>query len=84
MTQFVSEHRIKAVPELGFGHGVSTCYVAAALARTDGGSVVTIDLERARNRSPIIEELLERPEGIRRRRLGRANPVSPRAGEGAC
>ncbi|HYG22023.1 MAG TPA: glycosyltransferase family 29 protein [Verrucomicrobiae bacterium] len=60
MTSFMTEHRVEKVLELGFAHGVSTCYMAAALARNGGGSIVTIDVASARQRQPNIEELLER------------------------
>lgn len=60
MATFIADHRIRTILELGFKHGVSTCFIAAALARTTGGSIVTIDLESARTLSPNIEQLLER------------------------
>ena len=34
--RFVSEHRFSSCLELGFAHGVSTVYIAAALERTSG------------------------------------------------
>jgi len=60
LTAFMAEHAVQNVLELGFAHGVSTCYMAAALARFGSGSIVTIDLESARQREPNIEELLAR------------------------
>ncbi len=60
MTAFISEHGIKDILELGFKHGVSTCFMAAALARTGAGSIVTIDLKSARSLVPNIEQLLDR------------------------
>lgn len=59
ITRFVQEHQLRDILELGFDHGVSTCYLAAAAAPL-GGHVTTIDLERARNREPNIEQLLHR------------------------
>lgn len=60
MMQFIADQEITAILELGFAHGVSTCYMATALARSGGGSVVTIDLEGARSLTPNVEELLGR------------------------
>ena len=40
---FVREHRLTRVLELGTNHGVSTCYAGAAVASLGGGHVVTID-----------------------------------------
>ncbi len=57
MTDFIHQHGICDVLELGFAHGVSTCYFAAAVQET-GGSVVTMDLNAARIRVPNIEELV--------------------------
>jgi predicted O-methyltransferase YrrM len=62
ITDFIHEHKMRAVLELGFAHGVSTCYIAAALEESGGGSVTTIDLEGARNRRPNIEQLFGRCE----------------------
>ena len=58
MTSFIHDHKLKDVLELGFFHGVSTCYMAAAVKEL-GGRVTTIDLASARKRSPNITELLE-------------------------
>ena len=60
ITNFIEEHNIKDILELGFAHGVSTCYLAAALSRIQGGTIVTIDRETARQREPNIETLLAR------------------------
>lgn len=60
ITQFIAEHNIRNILELGFRYGVSTCYMAAALSKLGGGSITTIDLEYTRRTSPNIEELLER------------------------
>src|SRR5678815_5342492 len=58
MTDFMKEHRLKDVLELGFYQGVSSCYIAGA-AKEMGGRLTTIDLTNARDRSPNITELLE-------------------------
>lgn len=60
ITTFISTNAVKDILELGFNHGVSTCYMAAALSEAGRGSIVTIDLEAARKMTPNVEELLER------------------------
>lgn len=60
MQDFIHQHNISSILELGFFHGVSTCYMAAALDEAGGGSIVSIDLESAQKRQPNIEELLEK------------------------
>ena len=60
VTDFIHENGCKDLLELGFGHGVSACYMAAALEEAGSGSLVTIDLELARDRVPNIEQLLEK------------------------
>lgn len=59
MTALIVEHRLHRALELGFHHGVSTCYIAAALDELGEGSLTTIDLEVARNLTPNVETLLE-------------------------
>lgn len=58
MGSFIHQNNISSILELGFYHGVSTCYMAAALKEAGGGSIVTIDLLSAENRQPNIEQLL--------------------------
>lgn len=53
-------YRPSRVLELGFAHGVSTCYLAGALEDVGGESIVTIDRTYALQRDPNIIELLER------------------------
>jgi predicted O-methyltransferase YrrM len=60
LTEFIHQNAIKDVLELGFCHGVSTCYMAAALAEKGAGSITSIDLEGARTEKPNVEELLLR------------------------
>lgn len=55
---FVREHEPKSVLELGFAHGVSSCYIGAALKANGQGTLTTIDLESARQRRPDISTLL--------------------------
>lgn len=56
---FVLSSGVRDVLELGFAHGNSTCYIAAALAERGNGSVLTIDRAEARQRRPSIIDLLE-------------------------
>jgi predicted O-methyltransferase YrrM len=58
MSELIRENHFRTILELGFRHGVSTCYLAAALQAHGGGKVVTIDLEAARHVSPSIVQLL--------------------------
>jgi len=60
ITQFIADNQVETILELGFKHGVSTCYMAAALSELGRGSIVTIDLDWARAATPNIEELLDR------------------------
>jgi predicted O-methyltransferase YrrM len=60
VTEFIQKHNISNILELGFYHGVSTCYMAAALEALGRGSIVTIDLLSAEQRNPNIEQLLEK------------------------
>ncbi|MEA2454573.1 MAG: hypothetical protein QOI45_835 [Thermoleophilaceae bacterium] len=48
--------------ELGFAHGVSTVYLAAALEANGAGHLTSVDLMVAREREPSAEQLLERAE----------------------
>lgn len=56
----VLEARPREVLELGFAHGVSTCYMAAALDELGGGRITTVDREASALRSPSAEDLLGR------------------------
>jgi predicted O-methyltransferase YrrM len=49
-----------SVLELGFAHGVSSCYLAGALDEFNGGHLTTIDRITALRRSPNIYQLLRR------------------------
>ncbi len=56
------EHVIKTKPknclELGFAHGVSSCYIAAALKQNGAGRLTSVDLLSSKMRKPSIEDLL--------------------------
>lgn len=60
LTDFVRNHGITTILELGFYHGVSTCYLAAAIADRIGGRLVTIDKPKVRELQPNVEQLLNR------------------------
>lgn len=55
---FVRNGRFQNILELGFAHGVSTCYIAAALDENGSGSIITIDKQSAKDRRPDIFTLL--------------------------
>jgi predicted O-methyltransferase YrrM len=57
---FVRMERPARLLELGFGHGTSTCYFAAALAANGEGTITTIDVGEALERTPSLDDLLDR------------------------
>jgi predicted O-methyltransferase YrrM len=57
---WVREHRPASCLELGFAHGVSTVYIAAALAENGSGRLTSVDNLSAREREPSAEQLLRR------------------------
>jgi len=61
LSQFIAENPIYNILELGFYHGVSSCYIAHTLRelQRDGAHLTSIDLESARDLSPNIEQLVE-------------------------
>lgn len=65
------EHRLGRVLELGFAHGKSTCYLAAAVDELGGDAhVLTMDKSTALHRDPDIRQLLDKT-GL----AGRVTPV---------
>jgi predicted O-methyltransferase YrrM len=59
--KFLIEHKLSRVLELGFAHGKSTCYLAAAVDEIGGdGHVVTMDRAGSRDRNPNIHQLLDK------------------------
>ena len=58
--EFIREKRIRYVLELGFNHGVSTCYAAAAIASQGEGRVVTVDRQQTAAYEPNLEIFLTR------------------------
>jgi predicted O-methyltransferase YrrM len=55
---FVVRSRVVDVLELGFAHGTSTAYLAAALDENGRGMVTTIDRHDALERKPNVHEVL--------------------------
>ena len=58
--EFVLSAKPERVLELGFAHGTSSCYIAAAMQENGFGMVDTIDNKSALQREPSISTLLER------------------------
>jgi len=63
---FITTHRPARCLELGFAHGVSTCYIAAALEANGHGSLTSVDNVTAVIREPSAEHLLSKT-GLRHR-----------------
>lgn len=59
ITNLILENEFQNIIELGFRHGVSTCYMAGALDELGEGSITTIDLNSAIDTNPNIEFLLD-------------------------
>ena len=57
---FIKAGNIKNILELGFAHGTSTCYMAAALEENGLGLITTIDMKLAQKRKPNIFSLLKK------------------------
>lgn len=58
---FILEAQPRQCLELGFGHGASSCIIAAALEDVGRGHLTAVDLLPARDwQKPAIEELLDR------------------------
>ncbi len=60
ITSIVMEEKPDSALELGFKHGVSTCYMAGALQEAGGGHITSIDLTSARDLEPNADQLLDR------------------------
>jgi predicted O-methyltransferase YrrM len=58
LAKIIRERGHKRLLELGFYHGVSSCYFAAALPDHPAARLVTIDREIAREKTPNVEQLL--------------------------
>ncbi|HWB24561.1 MAG TPA: class I SAM-dependent methyltransferase [Chitinophagaceae bacterium] len=56
---FIIENRLTSCLELGFAHGVASCFIAAALDELGGGTLTSVDLTEAESLfKPAIQELL--------------------------
>jgi predicted O-methyltransferase YrrM len=58
--EFVLRSGVSSILELGFAHGNSACYMAAALDERGRGDILTIDREKARELEPNIGQLVTR------------------------
>ena len=59
--QFIIKEKPQNCLELGFAHGASSCYIAAALDEVGAGHLTSVDLESGRSwQSPNIEDLLSK------------------------
>ena len=57
LDKFLKEHELTNILELGFAHGVSSCYFAAIIDDMGKGHLTTIDLNIAKFRQPNIDTL---------------------------
>ena len=62
LEKFIKSKKLTNLLELGFAHGVSSCYMASILKDMGEGQLITIDLNSARHRNPNIETLTEKLE----------------------
>lgn len=62
---FVLENKLQNLLELGFQHGVSTLYMAAAMDEIGAGNIITIDNLTAKEVNPTIIELANKA-GLRK------------------
>lgn len=60
LDQLIKSNNLTNLLELGFAHGVSSCYFASILKDMGVGHLTTIDLEIAKSRNPNIEQLLNK------------------------
>lgn len=60
ITSIIAAEKPRDILELGFKHGVSTCYMAGALQEAGGGHITSIDLTSAGNLEPNADQLLKR------------------------
>ena len=58
--KLIKENNFSNLLELGFAHGVSSCYMGTILKEQGKGHLTTIDRVTAKNRQPNIEELLNK------------------------
>lgn len=56
--EIIIKNKAQNILELGFAHGVASCYMAAALDELNSGKITVVDLEKSKNEKPNIEDLL--------------------------
>jgi predicted O-methyltransferase YrrM len=54
----IIKNKFQNILELGFAHGVASCYMAAALDEIGSGKIIVVDLEKSKNEKPNVEDLL--------------------------
>lgn len=59
---FILQNKPKHCLELGFAHGVASCYIAAALDEIGTGTLTCVDLVSDSSRSPSLTDLLQKTE----------------------
>jgi predicted O-methyltransferase YrrM len=57
---FIMKNQPDNCLELGFAHGVASCYVAAALDEIGKGQLTCVDLNSSKDLKPNVEELLQK------------------------
>ncbi len=55
---FILNNKPRRILELGFAHGVASCYMAAALDELGSGSIDCVDIESSKDFDPSLEDLL--------------------------
>lgn len=60
LEDFIKSKNLTSLLELGFAHGVSSCYMASILKDMGEGYLTTIDLYSAKHRRPNIEQLIHK------------------------
>jgi len=58
--EFIRAKQPRDILEIGFAHGTSTCYMAAALEENGEGHILTLDHVTAKNREPDIQTMMRR------------------------
>jgi len=58
ITDVILENQFQNILELGFAHGISTCYMAGAVDDLGRGTITTIDSMSVREAEPNIKQLL--------------------------
>ena len=59
LADLIEKYQLKSCLELGFFHGVSSAYIAAALQEIGGGKLTTVDLEYTEGLEPNVQSILD-------------------------